>query len=128
MMSKHNKSSVIYPQGKYTHDAKKAIENSTLTAGQRALVSWVIDQPPERISVGAIRHACGFGEKKWITVRDQLVHLGILQQVFKVMPNRSKCWHLNFYLQPIFQQAEKKGGDHVRARVIPAKWGDHART
>lgn len=113
-MFKHNKSDVVYPAGRYAPDAKKAVENSRLTAAQRALVSWVIDQPAESISVAKIRHACAFGEKKWITVRDQLIAVGVLKQGFEVLPDRSKCWHLHFHLHLIFQQAEKKEGSRAR--------------
>lgn len=130
---KHNVSSVLIPGAKSRQEAKREVMRSTLKDRQKFLLLWVLDQADGYvITVAQLRLELGWGEKRWITVRDHLKELGILKH-FKVgLEDKTSRWTLSFNLTPIFKETEKKEGITCArdptawqgSRVIPAQGGD----
>lgn len=122
-IQKHNKSVVVLPPDVTRQQAKRAVMTSTLKERERVLLFWVLDHEANYvITVAQIRAELLWGEKKWITVRDQLKKKLILKQ-FKVgLENKTSQWTLTFDLNPIFSEPQKAGSrthDPFKARVSP---------
>lgn len=108
---KHNVSRVLIPRLATRQAAKKMVLASSMRDRQKFLLMWVLDQEEGYvITVAQIKKELSWGEKRWVTVRDQLKSLRMLSHFKEGLPDKTSRWTLSFDLTPIFNQTWKKEG------------------
>jgi hypothetical protein len=99
---KHNIFRVSIGRATTRQAAKKTVALANLTSNQKFLLFYVLDQAAEYVlTVEQIRRELVWGSKKWVTVRNQLTELGILEQTSIRLAEAAHQWTLAIDLAPL---------------------------